>query len=102
MIHGVFTVYDSKVGCYLQPFFSPTEGSAIRAFTDCLSDATHPFSRHPEDYTLFDLGAYDDHNAMFITHETPRSIVKASELDIKQIPIERTAFNRNILPKGDI
>ncbi len=60
MIHQVFTVHDSKASAYLPPFYFSTLGQAIRAFTDSVNDPGHGFAKHPEDYTLFHLGTYDD------------------------------------------
>ncbi len=59
----MFVIYDSKANAYLQPWFLPTTPMAIRAFTDCIRDPKHNFGAHPEDYTLFDIGTYDDQNA---------------------------------------
>jgi len=55
----VFAVYDSKAEQYMQPFFFVTRGQAMRAFLDALSDDKHEFNKHAEDYTLFELGEYD-------------------------------------------
>jgi len=79
MIQHIFTVYDSKAAAYLQPFFSQTKGTAIRNFSDAVNDAQHHFSRHAEDYTLFELGHFDDQDAKFHLHETPESIGVAIE-----------------------
>ena len=80
MIHHIFTVFDSKAAAYLTPFYAQTKGVAIRQFSDAINgDPTHNFARHPEDFTLFELGTYDDNTATFLTHETPQSIGVAVE-----------------------
>lgn len=71
MIYLVYSVYDDKAKAYLPPFFLPTEGMAKRTFADAVNDHNHQFGRHPEDYTLFYLGKFDDSNAEFST-ETPK------------------------------
>ena len=60
MIHKMFTVYDSKAQTYTPPFFDHAEGRALRTFADCCNDYGHQFGKHPEDYTLFDCGIFDD------------------------------------------
>lgn len=60
MIKKVFSVYDEKSEAYLQPFYLDTVGQAIRAITDCVNDNNHAFCRHTADYTLFQLGEFDD------------------------------------------
>lgn len=60
MKHRLYAVYDSKGGSYTIPFFDHAEGRALRTFKDCCNDPEHQFGKHPEDYTLFDVGQYDD------------------------------------------
>lgn len=60
MIHKMFTIHDLKARAYLPPFFLPEEGMAKRTFADCVNSDSHQFSMHPEDYTLFMLGTWDD------------------------------------------
>jgi len=61
----VFTIYDEKSEAYLQPFFLDTVGQAKRAVTDCVNDENHQFCKHPADYTLFELGTFDDSTGEF-------------------------------------
>ncbi|WNK13489.1 MAG: nonstructural protein [Microvirus sp.] len=56
----MFSVFDSKVGVYAQPFFVPSRGAAVRSFSDACVDDSLPFKKHPADYRLFYLGVYDD------------------------------------------
>lgn len=56
----IFTAYDSKVEAYLQPFFMRSRGEALRAWTELANNPEHLFAKHPADYTLFEVGEYDD------------------------------------------
>ncbi len=80
MLHNVFAVYDSKSEAYLQPFFMPTKGSALRAISDCVNDAQHQFAQHPEDYTLFHLGTFEDNSGVWGLNSTPASLAVCIEL----------------------
>lgn len=60
MIHKIYAVYDSKAESYTPPYFQHTEAMALRIFGDTCNDKGHTFGMHPEDYTLFHLGEYDD------------------------------------------
>lgn len=60
MIHKIFAVYDSKSQSYTPPYFQHRTEMAIRTFADCCNDNGHTFGKHPEDYTLYNLGEYDD------------------------------------------
>lgn len=63
MILKIFCIYDSKSEAYHMPFFSTTVGQAERSFSDAVVDNTTTFSKHPEDYTLFYCGDFDDSTA---------------------------------------
>ena len=70
----IFTVYDAKVEAYLQPFYMQSKGAAIRAITECLNDPKHQFAKYPADYTLFEIGSWDDSNCKFDLHKAPVSL----------------------------
>lgn len=76
----IFTVYDSKAGVYLQPFFFNHSGGALRAFVDLCIDKSHQFGKHPEDYALFELGTYEDDKSTFEIYDAPRSLGVGLEL----------------------
>jgi len=80
MIQRIFTVFDSKADAYLVPFFQQSAGVALRIFEDLANDPEHQFFRHPEDFTLFSLGTYDDQNASFDLDKTPSPLAKAIEV----------------------
>lgn len=61
----VFTVHDGAVGAYLQPFFCPSRGVAVRLFTECCNDPKHQFFKYPGDYNLFELGSFDEQSGTF-------------------------------------
>ena len=66
MIHTVFSIYDTKAKAYLPPFILPRKEMAQRTFADCVNAPDHQFHLHPEDYTLFDLGSFDDETARYL------------------------------------
>jgi len=68
MKHKIFTIYDSKAKAYLTPFFLHAEAMAVRVFADCINDSDHQFGKHPEDYTLFNIGEWSDEKAKFLTN----------------------------------
>lgn len=76
----IFTIYDSKAECYLTPFFLNEEGLAIRLFSDTINNPEHSFAKHPEDYTLFNIGAYNDADALLVANNAPLSLCNGIEL----------------------
>ena len=59
----MFTIFDSKTEVYSKPFYCLTMGEALRTFTDAVNGEGSPFKAHPEDYTLFGIGDFDDATA---------------------------------------
>ena len=59
---SIYSVYDSKAEAYLQPFFSQSNGTAIRAFEQAVNGETE-FSKYPADFTLFKIGEFSDESA---------------------------------------
>ncbi len=72
MILNVFAVYDSKAGYYSRPFMFQSRGEAIRAFTESANDASHQFCKYAADFTLFQVGTYDDQTGL---HECVQEVM---------------------------
>lgn len=77
----IFAIYDAKTEAYHQPFFLQTKGQAIRAFSDAANDPKTEFSRHPEDYTLFEIGEYDDQTGS--VHNLTVNLALGSALELQ-------------------
>lgn len=63
MIMEIYSIYDSKVEAYSQPFFLRSDGEAIRAITEVVNDPSTKFFDHAADYNLFHIGTYNDEHA---------------------------------------
>lgn len=75
----VYSIFDKACGAYTRPFFVQADEAAIRAFKD---DALRPDSvvgKHPEDYSLFHVGHWDDNEGSLKACE-PVCIGRAHEL----------------------
>lgn len=86
MILKCFAVLDSKAGFFGQPFFDQNEASAIRNFSDAVKDSSNPnnlWHKHPEDFSLFYIGDYDNADGSF-TLVPPRSLITASAISSLQ------------------
>lgn len=79
MKHQIFTIYDTKAQCYLQPFFSQNHATAIRSIEELCNDYSHQFCRYAEDYSLFHLGEFEDTNAVY-NLDNPTIVVNLIEL----------------------
>ena len=84
----IFSVFDSKVESYMTPFFMRHNGEAIRAFTQMVTDTSNPnnmAAKYPADFTLFELGSFDDSTGKISTLPTPKSLGVGSEFVSKSV-----------------
>lgn len=68
MKEKMFTIFDAKAHAYTIPWFMITEDMAKRTFGDSVNDRSHNFGMHPEDYTLFCIGHFDNATAVVESH----------------------------------
>lgn len=64
----------------MPPFYMNSTGAAARAFEDSVNDSSHAFNKHPADYTLFEIGTFNDQNAEITLLELRINIANAIEV----------------------
>jgi hypothetical protein len=58
---NVYAIYDNTAKAYMQPFYMHNHALAVRAFTDQVnSEQDNPIKNHPDQFTLFHIGEFDD------------------------------------------
>lgn len=67
----IYSIYDKKALAYTNPFYYHQKGQAIRALEDAVNDPQNPLSKHPEDFTLYELGEWDDTTGAIKAHQNP-------------------------------
>lgn len=82
---SVFSVFDSKIGAFMTPFFMRSRGEALRAFSDAVNKEGSNMGPHAEDFTLFLLGDWDDGSAKFVLKPTPESLGLAVEFLVNRL-----------------
>ena len=77
----ICAVYDSQAQVYGQPIFTPTKGTAIRAFTDEVNTPHehNNMNKHPSDFALFQRGEYDDNEGSILALQLPVKLLTALE-----------------------
>lgn len=66
----VCSVFDEKVGGFLPPQVFVTAAVAVRSFAYSANLETSDFHRFAADYTLFEIGTWDDQVGEIVMHET--------------------------------
>lgn len=84
MITKLFVIYDAKAKFYNKPFNLPNEATALRTFTDLTNDPNTDICKHPEDFTLFEIGSYDDEHAKLTPLTIPNPICSALSVKVEQ------------------
>lgn len=70
----VCAVRDRALDAFMQPFFAPSVGIAVRSFGDEVNRAESPMAAHPDDYDLYQLGTFDDATGRFAVGDGPRQV----------------------------
>lgn len=93
MILMIYAIHDSAVNAYNKPMFLQTDGQAIRLFSDEVNRKDSVIYQHPDQFTLFRIGKFNDANAEF-GEEVPHSLgngtqyrqeSRFTEFDVKQL-----------------
>lgn len=74
----MFSIMDRASGVYDRPFVSRSDAEAVRSFTDIACDETHPVGAHPDDFTLFRVGVWDDTTGN-IDPQAPEKVINGVE-----------------------
>lgn len=64
-----YSLLDTKTGHFSQPFFFNHRGHAIRAGIELGNDQSTMVGRYPADYTLCEIGVFDDQVGRFTSAE---------------------------------
>jgi len=99
---NAYSIYDTASGTFMRPFFTTADGQALRSFKDISTDADHEIGKHPEDYTLYRLGIFNDNTGEF-TPEVPEVLATALAMVAASRNVDREkmdAFEASISPGG--
>ncbi|AXL14623.1 nonstructural protein [Microviridae sp.] len=62
---NMYVIYDAKAEVYNKPFYLLNDDVARRSAEQLMQDGNTDIARHPEDFTMFKLGTFDDTACMF-------------------------------------
>lgn len=70
---SIYSLFDSAVKSFTQPFFLQSDAAAVRLFQDQVNRKDSITSNHPDQFTLMHVGSFDDATGCFDSIE-PRSL----------------------------
>lgn len=78
----VVSVKDSAIDAFLRPFCVQAIGQAVRSFTDEVnrSAADNSMWQHPEDYSLWYLGTFDEETGLFEDQSSVRMLARGQDI----------------------
>lgn len=79
----VISVYDSQLEIWSNPQVTLNKGAATRAWTEAVNDEQSPYAKHPQYFTAFLIGDWDENTGQFKQH-APDSIGTAVEFRNKE------------------
>lgn len=79
MLLNIYCIFDEKAGAYAPPIFLQKDGMALRAFEDEVNNDRSRIHAHPEDYSLYKLGSFNDESGK-IDSNIPEFMVKGSSV----------------------
>lgn len=77
MMKGIYSCFDSKAAIYSAPFFSPNDMTAVRDFARVVADPNTTIHHAPEDFTLHNIGAFDDTTGEIVPSKA-KAVITAS------------------------
>lgn len=80
MLSKICTIYDGKAQAYLLPMYFQSLAQAERSFGDIVNDKEHPIGCHPEDYTLWCIGEWDEQTGIIVVFDVKQSIAEGIQL----------------------
>ena len=85
MLSKIFVMRDSKAGFYGVPFFEVSRGSALRGLTEAVRDKQSTICKYPEDFSLFEIGEWDNVACKMLLNPAPVHVINAIDLVIQDI-----------------
>lgn len=102
MIINMYAVYDLKARAFMSPFQNLNDSQAIRGFSEACFNPEVPFSKYPQDYSLFKIGQYDDELGSFINQEpAPVPVISAVAAIQQAQENQRYVQNLHMAKKSD-
>lgn len=81
---NLYTVQDLASETYLKPFSMLTDRDAKDGFAHVINEDETPYSKHPEDYILLNIGTFNERTGL-LTSSDSKTIARAIDLK-KPVP----------------
>ena len=80
MIMKMCSIHDGKAEAWMNPMYFQSSGQAVRSFQDVVNDPESDYFKHPEDYSIFELGEFDPREGKIVLLGAPLHLASAINL----------------------
>lgn len=77
---NAYSIYDRKALIYSPPFFSATDGTAMRSFAQAANDLNTNIGRFPADFVLYRVGQFNDAKGIMLPESPLTHVADATAL----------------------
>lgn len=81
MKYNVYAINDAK-SCFMQPLCEGSDGEAIRSLEAAASNPGSLLSTHAKDFSLYQIGTYDNQSGVLEPVCPPRHVCDVSSLEV--------------------
>lgn len=80
--HKIFCFKDDKSNSYGPPIVMQTRGIFFRELADELAKGQLVWSKHPQDFSIYELGEYDARTGSIILHDSKTCLGLVQDLKV--------------------
>lgn len=91
----VMAAYDKKARAFLQPYYVSHPDVGVRAFSQAVNTPDHQVHKFASDFSLYELGTFDDDSGKFDLLPQPKFVAEAVQLLAPVAPSHPTNEERN-------
>ena len=82
---SMYAIWDSAAEYYSRPILLNNDEVALRSCHEWMMDADSHIRKSPQDYTLFNIGTYDDETAQIVPADKFEVVCRFHEIKIEEI-----------------
>lgn len=71
-------IHDSAIDAFMRPMFVPKSGMAVRMFMDEVRRKDSEMCKHPTDYSLHEIGVWDEETGKF-ENVGPKLLIRGAD-----------------------
>lgn len=102
MITKLFSLFDRKTKIFHPPIYCHNTGHALRVYQSALKNGqSNMISEYPEDFTIYQVGSFDDNNGQITGVEQPEFICQLEDLTERPLDEDKAKKTSHINKTND-